>query len=107
MRLQASKPKFKKIEGISAKVQLNAKNDQKLILFMKIIRLDAYFQPIKGLFLPFVNDLRRIDEIAKRFFPIAFLIFNILFWTRVNNQQSIENQLIEDGFIKFYSNICL
>ena len=78
MRRQAFKPKIEKIEGISktsikkyqvkpfksevndvendlksAKAQLNAKHDQKLILFMKIIGLDTCFEPILGLFCHF------------------------------------------------------
>ena len=78
MRRQASKPTIEKIDGISktsikkyqvkpfelevhdvqnelksAKSQLNAKHDQKLILFMKIIGLDTCFEPILGLFCHF------------------------------------------------------
>ena len=74
MRRQPSQPKIEKIEGISktsikkyqvkpfdsevndiehelksAKAQLNSKHDRKLILYMKIIGLDTYFEPIKGL----------------------------------------------------------
>ena len=128
MRRQASKPRSEKIEGISKtsikKYQVkpfdsevndvenelkSAKAQPKLNIFMKIIGLDSYIEPIKGQFSLFANDLCRVmiseahwvDEVSKRFFPIAFLIFNIVFWTHVNNQPAIENQLIEDGFIKF------
>ena len=75
MRRQASKPKIEKIEGISntsikkyqvkpfesevqdvgnelksAKAQIHAKHDRKMILFIKTIGLDTYFEQIKGLF---------------------------------------------------------
>ena len=126
MRRQASKPTSEKMDGNSKtsikKYQVkpfdsevidvenqNANNDQKSNIFMKIIGLDSYIEPIKGQFSLFANDLCQVmiseahwvDEVSKRFFPIAFLIFNIVFWTHVNNQPAIENQLIEDGFIKF------
>ena len=81
MRRHASKPKSEKIEGISktsikkyqvkpfdsevndvenelqsAKAQLNANNDPKLNICMKIIGLDTYIEPIKGFFSVFSKD---------------------------------------------------
>ena len=102
--------------------QCNALFDKKLNLFLKIIGLETYSEPIKGQYdkeprtdgpaLRSGNDqesrtMRNIleahwvDEIAKRFFPLAFLIFNIVFWTHVQNQPSIETKLIDEGFIQF------
>ena len=79
MRRQASKPTHEKIEGISKtsikKYQVkpfdseketvndvenelkSAKARPKLNIFMKIIGLDTYIEPIKGLFSLFTNDL--------------------------------------------------
>lgn len=77
MRRQASNPKSEKIQGISKtsikKYQVkpfdsevndvenklkSAKAQPKLNIFMKIIGLDTYIEPIEGLFSPlFANDL--------------------------------------------------
>ena len=62
--------------------------------------LGTYSEPIKGCYFftfhavkyDFYLEAHWVDEIAKRFFPLAFLIFNIVFWTHVKNQPSIETQ---------------
>ena len=103
--------------------QLDSDNDKKLNSFLKIIGLGTYSKPIKGRYDTYYGTRDRrtgigpattmnpesgkileahwVDEIAKRFFPLAFLIFNIVFWTHVQNQPSIETQLLDEGFIQF------
>ena len=97
--------------------QLNS--DNKLNSFLKIIGLQTYFEPIKGRYdtepwtdgpsandhetgiISNISEAHWVDEIAKRFFPLAFFIFNIVFWTHVRNQPSIETKLLDEGFIQF------
>ena len=78
MRRQASKPTSEKMDGNSKtsikKYQVkpfdsevidvenqNANNDQKSNIFMRIIGLDTYIEPIKGLFSLFANDFSKIN----------------------------------------------
>jgi len=47
------------------------------------------------------SEAHWVDDVSKRLFPLAFIIFNIAFWTNVYNQPPMEQQLIDDGFIQF------
>jgi len=87
------------------------KTIQKSNILVKTLGLETYFDPVPGQFILhfsirlagfyFVSEAHWVDEASKRVFPIAFLIFNIAFWSQVYTQSPIEQKLIDDGFIQF------
>ena len=49
----------------------------------------------------FNSDAHWLDDASKRVIPLAFLVFNLIFWLTLSFQKSAGYQLLEEGYKQF------